>query len=244
MTDIYVRILDVITNEKESGLNKLLVSIGTSRSRGEKVAIHNTKLLSKVWFLSTNDQAIDSLAITLEKRCVLSKNKELAKCVMPLDWFPTNKIVRDWFPLQRTSGKSESITTYILMDIHLENRKVSRFSVPFSNMRIIPSWNRPKANTVVLAPPQVILVAPTQGAGGNTEYVLVGSAQYPTVEQLQHPSGLTVAHVKKYSQGVNVPPILNFQQQSVAYQAPVAPTPAPAPSIYTPSVVIQTCPGF
>lgn len=245
MTAIYARILEVLTTEKQSGWNKLLISIGTTRMSGDKTQIDSLHKRGhpKVWSLTTTDQAIDSLSISMEKRCVLSKNKEVAKCVIPLDWFPANRIVRDWFPLQQIRNNENSdISTQVLLEIHLENRGASKFSAPFANMRVIPTWQRPDRAFNAISAPQSISVTPVQLPNGSIEYVTIGVSQYPTIEQLQHPTNLTIDHVRKHSPGVNIPPILDIMTTTPINPYPVMAQPPKQASIYAPPVPIQICP--
>jgi hypothetical protein len=123
----------------------------------------------------------------LMKRIAFGPNRMVGRCGLPLDWFPTNRIVREWFPmtLQACSPFGE-IKTWVLLDVHVEDRKVPKFKTAFANLRVIPNWRRPAdADAECVAPPQVVFVIPQHGDGGVVWYRTVGTAQYASPELVQ-----------------------------------------------------------
>ena len=209
-----MRILEVKTDYNEKERNKLLMSVETAtlqKSSDGSITSSNGRLTcKKVWQTLTPNQGQDDLIITLKKRCLFSSNKPLAKCALPLNWFPTNKVVRDWFPLQSNDPNGDPVgPTYVLMDVHIENRGVRRFMTEFSNLRVIPSWSRPNdAEADFPAPPQVIVVVPFHSPSSTPGYIAVGVSQYPTFDQVQQPSGITLDQLSQVPGRNGVPPIL------------------------------------
>ena len=230
---VYVRCLEIRTDEREKGLNKLLLTVETSGlgrpSDGVISSSGDIKTCKKVWQTSSLAQGQDNLIITLKKRCIFSANKPLAKCVLPLSWFPTNKIVRDWFPLQPSDAGDEFYAnTYVLMDVHVENRGVKRFMTEFSNLRVIPSWPRPEgADTDFPAPPQVMVVVPFYSPSSTPGYIAVGVSQYPTYQQIQQQSGIKLAQLKQVVGEDGVPAVL----QAMPSPETIQPGPITAPEM-------------
>jgi hypothetical protein len=78
------------------------------------------------------------------------------------------------------------VTTWVLLDVHVEDRRVTKFQAAFANLRVIPTWPRPAdANAECPAPPQLVFVLEQRTPDGQTQYSPVGAAQYPSPQVFQ-----------------------------------------------------------
>jgi hypothetical protein len=208
MTTLWVRVLDLRADEKHSKVNKLrLVAETRTCKKPVRLDVQGDALLTveSHWKFSISSQSAETLSLELRKRCLLRSDKLVGKCILPLAWFPTNHVVREWFPMtleNQTEGLDAK--TMILLDVHVDAQGAKKFKAAFSNLRVIPTWMRPADQfSECPAPPQVIFVIQEHGAsqasGEQPRYVPVGSAQYPSVETLQ--SGGYIANVSSNEQG-------------------------------------------
>lgn len=112
------------------------------------------------WTFQVPNQSSESLIFLLMKRIIFGPNRAIGRCSLPLDWFPPNRVVREWFPMTATAGgETGAVKTMLLLDVHIAERKAKRFKAPFATLRIVPTWIRPvDEGTECPAPPQVIFV--------------------------------------------------------------------------------------
>jgi hypothetical protein len=191
MIKVFVRVLELRTEETHSRLNKLLF-IAETRSSQKSVqqAVSGTNFLtcSRCWEFSIPSQASETLSLTLEKRRIFSRNKLVGRCVLPMSWFPTHRVVREWFPMVNDlSPAATDSSTMVLLDVHVDNQKVKKFKAAFSNLRVIPTWQRPVDQSAECpAPPQVIYVIHDQTHPQQPRFIPVGTAQYPSPQMLQY----------------------------------------------------------
>jgi hypothetical protein len=192
MTDVLVRVLELRTEEHHSALNNLRFSAETRSSKRpleSKVQGGTFLKAAGSWKFSIPSQTSEMLSIILTKRRIFSRNKVVGRCVLPLAWFPTNYVVREWFPMiNDLDPPGTDATTMILLDVHVDTRRCRRFRAAFSNLRVIPTWHRPAGQfSECPAPPQVIYVIqePNLAPGEPPRYLPVGSAQYPSPQLIQ-----------------------------------------------------------
>jgi hypothetical protein len=192
MTQFFVRVLELRTDEHHSALNSLRLSAETRTSKRpleSKVTGQTFLKASGHWKFSIPSQTSEALSIILTKRRIFSRNKVVGRCILPLSWFHTNYVVREWFPMVNDLDPPGSDpTTMILLDVHVDTKSCRRFRSAFSNLRVIPTWNRPNDQfSECPAPPQVIYVIQEPGTppGQPPRYLPVGSAQYPSPQLMQ-----------------------------------------------------------
>jgi hypothetical protein len=188
MAVAHIRVLEVRTLER---MQKLVLYMETrsSTSVQESGVTGNIHMkCSRHWHFSIPSQMSECLSLTLKKRRFFGANRRVAQCALPLDWFPTNRVVREWFPM--TLGQYQmgaEVPVMILMDIHIDTRSAKAFRAAFANLRVVPNWPRPDNGRNSPAPPQVVYVVPEHDNGG-VRYRPVGSDQYPSpqvVHQIQ-----------------------------------------------------------
>jgi hypothetical protein len=93
------------------------------------------------------NQSSEFLGVTLKRRRFFSADEVIAKCVLPLTWFATNRMVREWFLIVNESDPSGTgLRAMIRLDVHIDTRFAERFMVAFANLRVIPTWTRPSDN--------------------------------------------------------------------------------------------------
>jgi hypothetical protein len=189
MPSIHVQVLEVRTDEKTSLMHKLVLyadcSLSSSRQQ-RKVSKNGVLYCKQSWTFKIPYQGNGQLNLLLMKRIIFSSSHAIGRCSLPLEWFPTNHVVRDWFPMTLESGVPTEYKTWLLLDVHVEDRKVAEFKAPFSNLRVIPTWIRPtNPNVECAAPPQIMLVLPQSGPEGGIQYAPVARAQYQSLSMFQ-----------------------------------------------------------
>jgi hypothetical protein len=186
---VHIQVLEVRTDEKNGLVHKLMLYADCSSSPlREKRNVSKSGILycKKSWTFKIPHQANEEINLFLMKRIIFSPNRAIGHCSLPLDWFPTNRVVRDWFPIAKESGAAPEYKTWLLLDVHVEGRKVAKFKAAFSNLRVIPTWPRPVDPIVECpTPPQVVFVLPQSDPGGEIQYTPVGCAQYPSLTMFQ-----------------------------------------------------------
>jgi hypothetical protein len=208
MTLLHIRVLELRTNEAHTRMNKLLLLFETrSSNRSFRGDVRGEGFLQcdGVWTFSVLNQSSESLAISLKRRRFFTSDDAIAKCALPLTWFPTNHMVREWFPMVADNDPAGSdIRAMIQLDVHVDTRAAAQFMAAFSNLRIVPSWPRPSdPGDESPAPPQVVFVVadPPTEPGGAVTYRPIGSAQYP------EPGSLQAGVISQgYGSGVFAPP--------------------------------------
>jgi hypothetical protein len=186
MTTVHVRVVELRTSEAHTRINKLLLFFETRSSpkpfRGD-VEVGTPLHCEGAWTFSVLNQSSEFLAITLKRRRFFSADEVIAKCVLPLTWFATNRMVREWFPMVNESDQSGAdLRAMIRLDVHIDTRFAEQFMAAFANLRVIPTWARPSENEDASpAPPQVVYVVgePPVMPGAPVSYRPVACAQYP-----------------------------------------------------------------
>jgi hypothetical protein len=172
MPNLFVRVLEVKTVEPCELLHKMFVFGESSSSKKElRSPVVGDRLLKceGFWTFDLAERADESLTITLQKRNIFSPNKVVGTAIIPLEWFPPNKVVREWFPLVEDSQpQGTDSPNMILLDVHLDSKASKRFKSVYSHLRVIPTWHRPVDELAECpAPPQVIYVIQDGFTPGN-----------------------------------------------------------------------------
>jgi hypothetical protein len=176
MAVLHARVLEVRTDEWYGWINKLML-YGETTSNPMRVS-HDVKhghiaRCVRPWRFSIPHQAGESLVFLFMRRIVFGPNRLLGRCTLPLDWFPPNQVVREWFPMTDTYAPGTApVKTMLLLDVHIDELKAGKFKAPFATLRIVPTWVRPAdEGTECPAPPQVIFVLPP------------GAVQFPAAQE-------------------------------------------------------------
>jgi hypothetical protein len=230
MSQVYVRVLELRTDETHSRLNKLILFAETRSSKKTlHQAVHGDTFLKAdgFWKFQIPSQTNESLNIALKKRHIFSPNKVIGRCILPMAWFPTNRVVREWYPMiEENQPQGSDSGTMILLDIHVDTKKAKKFKAAFSNLRVIPTWQRPVDQFAECpAPPQVIYVIQDQlqpqGPAQPPRFIPVGCAQYPSPHLVQHaPQGNEIPMAPlpcQYVGGWNYGVSIVGSQNSIAY---------------------------
>jgi hypothetical protein len=191
MTVVHVRVLEIRTSETHTRVNKLLLffeSRSTPKAFRGDVRGEGFLQCDGTWKFHVLNQSSEFLAISLKRRHFFTADDAVAKCTLPLTWFPTNCMVREWFPMVRENDPSSTdIRAMIHLEVHVETRGAEPFMVAFSNLRVVPTWPRPNdPGEECPAPPQVVYVVaenPTE-PGGAVSYRPIGCSQYPDGAQM------------------------------------------------------------
>jgi hypothetical protein len=189
MSTLWARVLELRTDEKHGRMNKLKLFAETRSTKAIRLDVEGDTFLTGqgFWSFRVPSQANEYLSIALKKTYLFHKDKIIGRTHLPLDWFPTNRIVREWFPMTaENDGDGPEAKTMICLDIHIDTRGARKFKAAFSNLRVIPTWIRPlEMVTDGPAPPQVIYVIPEDPNSDPPKFIPVGTAQYPSVEMFQ-----------------------------------------------------------
>jgi hypothetical protein len=148
MPALYVRVLEVRTDEQHDFINKLMVTVESESTQKQiRHAVTGRRLLrcDATWKFKLRAQPNGDIRIALTKRRVIGSDKEIGKCSLPLDWFPINQIVRDWFPLheEKNEPEGQDARHWLLIDVHVNCRGNRQFSTSFSPLKVLSTWTRP-----------------------------------------------------------------------------------------------------
>lgn len=169
MPVLNIRIVELMTKERRSSINYLYTFVHTSDTQNKMVKLKittnkkgNVLVCEKQISFKIEYQSDNYLYFDFKRHRMLISDDLLGRLVLPLDWFPTNYVVREWFPISKQGKGNEE--AMILLDIHVDHRNVQPFMAPFSTMKVIPSWERPKLteNAEVAANPPVVYVISPQ----------------------------------------------------------------------------------
>jgi hypothetical protein len=146
-------------------VNKLVVAAQISSApdiQRQSVIGRVLRRCDSTWKFQIAHHDHEQFTLTLERRRLFSRNDEPASCSLPLGWFPVDRVVRDWFPMIETGvppAPDGSSRTMVLLDVHLDSRKVGEFRASFAPLRVIATWPRPCDEfTECAAPKQIFIV--------------------------------------------------------------------------------------
>lgn len=169
MPVLNIRIVELMTKERRSSINYLYTFVHTSDTQNKMIKLRittnkkgNVLVCEKQISFKIEYQSDNYLYFDFKRHRMLISDDLLGRLVLPLDWFPTNYVVREWFPISKQGKGNEE--AMILLDIHVDHRNVQPFMAPFSTMKVIPSWERPRLteNAEVAANPPVVYVISPQ----------------------------------------------------------------------------------
>jgi hypothetical protein len=210
--ELYVRVLEIRTPETGSFVNKLIIAAQISSAPDwERQRVVGTALrrCDATWKFQITHHDNEQFVLALERRRIFSRNDELAACSLPLNWFPVDRVVRDWFPMIETGtplAPDGSSRTMVLLDVHLDSRKVKEFHASFAPLRVIATWPRPCDEfTECAAPKQIFIV-------------------------VNHPSEIAMHQGQRYDAPAAPPPV------PVPVPVAYAPPPPPPPHVIDESV--------
>jgi hypothetical protein len=66
---------------------------------------------------------------------------ELARLVLPLEWFPPDKVVSYVYPM--ITRRAQETAPMIALDIHISSGATRPFIAPEGQMRVVPAWEAP-----------------------------------------------------------------------------------------------------
>jgi hypothetical protein len=164
MPDVHLRVLEVRLSSMEVSAKKLMIySQMTSDPkrvkrdvRGSRLSLHCSKSM-RFHIAATPD---NSISFWLVRHACFGRSKTLGRCTIPLDWFPMECVVREWFPLIETDA--EFTKMMLLLDVHITNASAKPFEATFARLNVIPTWPRPVDEFVEFREWQVIFVVQGQ----------------------------------------------------------------------------------
>jgi hypothetical protein len=234
MPRVHIRVLELRTDAPKSRINKLfLYAETTSSPTRERRNVKGNAVLtgSASWTMTVPRQTNEQIGLMLTKRIIFGSNRVIGRCVLPLEWFPTNHVLREWFPMTADGSMTcPNPKAHVLLDVHVEHRGVGKFRAAFSTLRVIPSWSKPaNADVECPAPPQVVFVVAQSDPDGNVSYSPVGAAQYASPEAFE--VGAAIPPVQRQPQGDQRPQPLAYPRvPPVQGQLPAdRPLPYPLP---------------
>jgi hypothetical protein len=117
MPVVHIRLLELRTDHRSSAANKLMISAETTSPRIQNVEFH--------------------CAAPTQRERHPHSDEAHHLWAEPLDWFPTNCVVREWFPMATDSSEGySSAKTMIRLDIRVNDRRAGKFQAAFSNLRV------------------------------------------------------------------------------------------------------------
>lgn len=118
---------------------KMALSIKTSdmKIKGvKKDLIGKLELTSDfVWELDVKDS---KLSINICVTAKINRESDLGRISMPLDWFPPNTVVQQYFPLSCIGYFVPPV--YLFLTVHYSTTGILGFDVPSSKLAVHPAW--------------------------------------------------------------------------------------------------------
>jgi hypothetical protein len=165
-----------------------MIAIGLGSSAKEVRRDVRTRLFltcDDAWKFAVSRYSGETFTMRLVKRHFFSPNRSIGGCTIPLEWFPMNRVVRDWFPI--TDGEyidNENPRNIVLLDVHVASRKAKPFNGTFARLQIFPTWRRPIDPDVECPeiPPLILVVREEQPAQAGSRYLTVGIIPSPSAQ--------------------------------------------------------------
>ena len=168
MLTVHIKVIELLTQEKHTSMNPLnifAVCSGALDTKLFKLKIvkgkdDNALKCQKSILYNLPTQNKNFLCLELKRHRVIVADDNLGKLTLPLSWFPTNHVVREWFPFKAASKKVKD--AMILLDVHVDARKAAPFMAPFASLRVFPCWNRPTQtinSDFPISPPMVYVIS-------------------------------------------------------------------------------------
>lgn len=143
-----IRIVELLTDEKRSSIKYLYFLTHTTENvhKVTKLKITTNKtgnLLICEKFISFNldSQLNSSIHMEFKRHRFLISDDFIGHIDLPLNWFPSNHIVREWFPIKKNRGGKNG--GMLLLDVHVDCRGADPFMAPFAPLKVQPTWKRP-----------------------------------------------------------------------------------------------------
>lgn len=215
MMALNFKIIELITEEKRSSVNHLYVNV--RKSEGPNVKLTKLKMLTNkknnnlrndktvTFDLATQNNMF--LYLEIKRHRVIVSDDLIGKLTLPLEWFPTNHVVREWFPFKQASKKNKSVM--ILLDIHVDARKVPPFMAPFATLRVLPCWKRPTQTENVDFPVHPPMVYVLSSAEQRT--ISIQQLREMASTQQTNQSQITISSAQPLPQGYT--PVIATQNQ-------------------------------
>jgi hypothetical protein len=164
MPDVHLRVLEVRLESMEVSAKGLMIySQMTSDPKRVKRDVNGSRLYlhcTKSMKFNVQPTPDNSISFWLVRHAYFGRGKTLGRCAIPLDWFPAERVVREWFPLLETDTAFTKTT--LLLDVHITHANAKPFSATFARLNCIPTWPRPVDEFVEFREPQVIFVVQVQ----------------------------------------------------------------------------------
>lgn len=206
MPTLNIRIVELLTQEKHTSINSFHVLLHTSNHPNKitKMKITSNKNgnvlhCEKNVSLFIPNQIGNYIYLDLKRYHFVISDDLIGQLVLPLDWFPTNHVVREWFPFVQSGNFMGGM---ILLDIHVDARNVDPFMAPFTALRVFPCWKRPtlcENSEIPIIPPIVYIVSPQQPSYSNETNQTQQQALEPPSQQY-----INIMPVNPYSRTDNL----------------------------------------
>jgi hypothetical protein len=166
---------------------------------------------------------------------------EIARTHLPLDWFPSDQVCTDWFPMKAVpaypNGLMVQITTHIIKRFPLPP-----FSAPPGRLLVLPAWPRPNKPVVPptpyfsLKPPgwEIVTVPQAPYPGGGKPPKRPPPADQKPPEAQKHGAPPAAAPPRPHYPPPQYPPPQYPPPQYPPPQQPTQPAHHPGPTAYAP----------
>ncbi|OHS97478.1 hypothetical protein TRFO_36343 [Tritrichomonas foetus] len=140
-----IRIIELHINNEHLEGKKLKVMIRSSENERTNYTMKiDGKYILKGYKparFNVKSQSSSSIFVDVKRSRFIVKDELIGNVQLPLNWFPINHIVREWYPVKGVSNVQDDVM--ILLDIHIDNRGALPFMAPFASLRVLPTWTRP-----------------------------------------------------------------------------------------------------
>lgn len=146
-----IRIVELLSKEKRTSINFLYFLTHTTGNEHKEAKMKITtnksgKILicEKPIAFNIESQLNNTIYMNFKRHRFIISDDLIGEVVLPLNWFPSNHIVREWFPIvTKNNGHSGGM---VLLDIHVDCRGADPFMAPFAHLNIRPTWRNPELN--------------------------------------------------------------------------------------------------
>jgi hypothetical protein len=142
---VYVRVQKLFLSNYPHSRLTLFQSIGPENSGVHtplvRLAEPNMFVSSSILALTTVPSPHSQLSFVVSEFHESFGDVQLARLVLPIMWFPLNKVVSCPFPMITRHADDE--TPLLLLDVHLSRGHVGAFSAPLGKLYVVPTWPIP-----------------------------------------------------------------------------------------------------
>jgi hypothetical protein len=157
MCRVYIRLVELVLDlDPVPKLTFVAEMMSSRKAVLQKVKAKGIRFCKNSWKFKCPCLEDEFIDLTLKDRMYKKSDKALGRCRLPLEWFPQDRVVREWFPMNTETDQGPGPSIIMLIDVQVAV-KTKNFRASSANLRVIPGWERPQAlETQFPLPPQLV----------------------------------------------------------------------------------------